>query len=56
MRNLIEGIHCGFFDLDGDGSLEPLAYASGPTSHGSIYRIDPEKGPAPLAWFYTGGE
>jgi hypothetical protein len=52
----VNDIDCGFFDLDGNGSLELVVYDSGSNGSLSFYRIDPKNGPVSFAWAYTGGE
>lgn len=52
----VEDIRCGFFDLDGDGTLELVVYDSGISGSVSLFQLNPESGPQIFAWDYTGEE
>jgi hypothetical protein len=51
-----EELECGFFDLDGDGSLEFAINSPGSNGGVSLFHADAEKGPERLASIYTGEE
>ena len=50
-----EELHCGFFDLNGDGAIELVVYDASPNGFAAILSVS-EKGVELLAWFYTGEE
>lgn len=54
--NSLDDLQCGFFDLDGNGSLELVIYDAGSNGNISLYRFDAEGQPERLAWLYTGEE
>ena len=51
-----DDIHCGFFDLNGDGHVELVVHDSGPNGFAAVLRVDREEGIAVLSWQYTGAE
>ena len=51
-----EILDCGFFDLNGDGSLEFVINAPGPNGSASLFRMDAETGAKFLTSVYTGEE
>ena len=51
-----DDIHCGFFDLNGDGKAELVVHDSGPNGFAAVLSVDPKKGIEVLSWQYTGAE
>ena len=49
-------IHCGFFDVNGDGKVELVVHDSGPNGFAAVLSVDPKKGIEVLSWQYTGEE
>lgn len=52
----LEYLHCGFFDLNGDGSLELVISDAGPNGSIALYRFASDAEPERFAWQYTGEE
>ncbi|MDL2216554.1 hypothetical protein LJB81_02330 [Desulfovibrio sp. OttesenSCG-928-M14] len=52
----LEELQCGFFDLNGDGSLELVVYNSGINGSVALFRFAPNAEPERFAWKYTGEE
>ena len=50
-----EDIHCGFFDLNGDGAVELVVYDSSPNGFAAVLSLS-EEGVELLSWHYTGEE
>lgn len=52
----LDEVQCGFFDLNGDGSLELVVANTGANGSVALFRFDPEAGAERFAWNYTGEE
>ena len=50
-----EDIHCGFFDLNGDGAVELVVYDASPNGFAAVLSVSKE-GVELLSWHYTGEE